>query len=265
MRSIFAENLFHGRRALITGGGSGIGLAIARELGRLGASVILAARDKDRLLSATTELSAEGIEAEWRPLNIRKEEDVGKLFASISGEERTVDILVNNAGGQFSAEALNITPNGFRAVVDLNLNGTWLMSHSFARYLIGRAAPGRIINIVLSIDGGAPGYVHAAAARAGVINMTKTLASEWAKHTINVNAIAPGIIDTEGLLNYNLKELITAVATLPLARMGKPEEVASAVAFLASDAAAYITGETLLMDGGKSLARSASVHVDQPR
>jgi len=251
---IFADGILKGRRALISGGGSGIGYAIARQLGQLGASVILAARGVERLAVAAKSLRELGIDAIWSELNIRAEGQVTQLFEELSRSERTVDILVNNAGGQFSADALDISPNGFRSVVDLNLNGTWLMSHGFARYLRSRGNSGRIVNIVLSITSGAPCYVHAGAARAGVINMTRTLAVEWAKIGITVNGVAPGVIDSEGLKNYDPASIANTVARLPIARLGREEEVAAAVAFLVSDAATYITGETLFVDGGKQLA-----------
>jgi len=252
---MFSENLLCGQSVLITGGGTGIGFAIASEMGRIGANVILASRNAEALVSATSSLRERGIEVSYRCVNIREEKDVTQLFEDLDRTFGGVDVLVNNAGGQFSAKALDITPNGFRAVVDLNLTGTWLMCQAFARSRIVRNESGRIVNIVLSIEGGSPGYVHAAAARAGVINMTKTLAIEWASSGITVNSVAPGIIDTPALNSYNRLELDQSITNLPIQRIGKPEEVAYSVAFLASPAANYITGETLFVDGGKHLAR----------
>jgi len=254
---IFAAGLFRGRTALITGGGTGIGLAIARELGRLGASVVIAARRRDILDGAASELCEAGIDATALTLNIRDELAVEALFEELAARELTVEILVNNAGGQFTAAALDISANGFRAVVDLNLNGTWHMCQAFARRLVARGSGGRIINIVLSIDGGASGYAHAAAARAGVINLTKTLAVEWAPHGILVNGVAPGTIRTSALDQYDRSTLDAAVAALPVKRMGEAIEVARAVAFLASPGGDYITGTTIFVDGGKHLARPA--------
>jgi NAD(P)-dependent dehydrogenase (short-subunit alcohol dehydrogenase family) len=213
---------------------------------------VIASRNAQRLEQACAHLVQSGVDAEWHCLNIRDEAQVGTLFDALDQHGRLPDILVNNAGGQFEAPALEISPNGFRAVVDLNLTGTWLMSQAFgARREKIRA--GRIINIVLSIENGLPNYAHAAAARAGVINLTKTLAVEWARFGITVNAVAPGIIRTAGLDQYAPSALAAAVDALPIRRMGEPLEVARAVAYLASPAADYVTGTVLFVDGGKHL------------
>jgi NAD(P)-dependent dehydrogenase (short-subunit alcohol dehydrogenase family) len=254
---IFAAGLFRGRTALVTGGGTGIGLAIAHELGRLGASVVIAARRREGLEAAATELRHAGIDATALPLNIRDERAVEALFDELASRGLGAEILVNNAGGQFTAAALDISANGFRAVVDLNLNGAWHMCHEFARRAVARGGSGRIVNIVLSIDGGASGYAHAAAARAGVINLSKTLAVEWAPHGILVNCVAPGTIRTSALDQYDRTTLDAAVAALPVKRMGEAIEVARTVAFLASPGGDYITGTTIFVDGGKHLARPA--------
>jgi NAD(P)-dependent dehydrogenase (short-subunit alcohol dehydrogenase family) len=254
---IFAAELLRGRTALVTGGGTGIGLAIAHELGRLGAAVVIAARRREVLDVAASELRQEGIDATALPLNIRDERAVKALFDELASRGLAVDLLVNNAGGQFAAVAHDISANGFRAVVDLNLNGTWHMCHEFARRAVARGSGGRIVNIVLSIEGGASGYAHAAAARAGVINLSKTLATEWAPHGILVNCVAPGAIRTRALDQYDRTALDAAVAALPVKRLGEAIEVARMVAFLASPGGDYITGTTIFVDGGKHLARPA--------
>lgn len=259
MGSLFATDLLRGRTALITGGGTGIGLAIARELGQLGAAIVIASRTSTALAAAAIELGEHGINANWFATDIRVERDVEQLFDNLQASRCSPDILINNAGGQFAANALDISSNGFRAVVDLNLNGTWNVTRAFARQVISRQTAGRIINIVLSVDSGSPGYAHGAAARAGVINLTKTLASEWAKHNITVNAVAPGTIRTSGLDQYDPHKIEKSIAALPISRMGEPAEVAQAVAFLVSPGGDYITGTTLVIDGGKHLARTAAV------
>ncbi|MGJ7462064.1 SDR family oxidoreductase [Halomonas sp. MA07-2] len=253
MNNIFAENLFAGKTALVTGGGSGIGLAIARVLGALGARVVIAARDIERLSAASESLAGEGIDALARAVNIRDHQSIEALFQTFNAEALDVDILVNNAGGQFAAPALDISPNGFRSVVDLNLQGTFQMSQAFAKHCIASRRPGSIINIVLCQESGLPGMAHAAAARAGVVNLTKTLAWEWADQSIRVNAIAPGTIKTGGLDQYDPASLQAGVDKLLIKRMGEPEEVGQTVAFLASPAAGFITGICLAQDGGEHL------------
>jgi NAD(P)-dependent dehydrogenase (short-subunit alcohol dehydrogenase family) len=255
MSEVFAPTLFQNRRVLVTGGATGIGFAIAKLFGSLGAEVLIASRTESSLQKAAAELVDAGSSTSWYQLNIRNDGEVKNFFSRLHADEKLPDIVVNNAGGQFSANALDISANGFRAVIDLNLNGTWHVSREFARSMIEARKPGRIINIVLSIENGSPGYAHAAAARAGVINLTKTLAIEFAPYGFTVNAVAPGIIQTDGLAQYDGDLLAESVSFLPIKRMGKPIEVAQLVAFLASPAGDYITGQTLFLDGGKQLFR----------
>lgn len=250
---VFAPNLLSGKLALITGGGTGIGFATARELGSLGARVILAARDLERLQKAADVLSAQGIEAHAHAVNIRDESQVEALFAAIVDQHGLPDILVNNSGGQFESPAVKISANGFRAVVDLNLNGTWHMTSAFGRRLLDAGKPGDIVNIAIVVNNGAPGYAHAAAARAGVINLTKTLAREWGDAGIRINAIAGGTIDTAGLEQYDRATLDAAIEKLPIARAGTAREMALAVVYLVSPAGAYTTGFTLQVDGGEHM------------
>ena len=250
---VFAPNLLGGKLALITGGGTGIGFATARELGSLGARVILAARDFERLEKAAGVLEAEGIEAHVHAVNIRDEKQVEALFEVVVDQHGLPDILVNNSGGQFEAPAVKISANGFRSVVDLNLNGTWHMTSAFGRRLLEAGKPGDIVNIAIVVNNGAPGYAHAAAARAGVINLTKTLAREWGKFGIRINAIAGGTIDTPGLEQYDRAALDAAIKKLPIERAGTAREMALAVIYLVSPAGAYTTGSTLDVDGGEHM------------
>ncbi|MEJ9233176.1 SDR family oxidoreductase [Peribacillus butanolivorans] len=252
-RTIFAPKLFEGKTAIISGGATGIGFAIARELGQLGARVILASRTIERLDHAVEELRKDGIKANSHPVNIRNEQEVNVLFDTVTEQWGTVDFLINNAGGQFAAPALNLSLNGFKSVVDLNLHGTWLMSSAFAHHLTDNNKKGRIINIVLCLASGIPGMVHSSAARAGVVNMTKTLASEWGPYGITVNAVAPGIIDTSGLENYESQNMDNLVNRLPIKRTGTSHEVATAVTYLLSPGGDFITGITLEVDGGEHL------------
>lgn len=250
---IFAPGLFAGRRALVTGGGTGIGFAIARELGRLGAAVTIAARDLARLEKAAVSLRAHGIDTEARALNIRKDDEVVALFESLQQAGRLPDILINNAGGQFAADPLAITPNGFRAVVDLNLQGTWHVTRAFAERAIAEGISGSIVNIVLSTQNGSAMMMHSAAARAGVENMTRSLAFSWGPKGITVNSIAPGTIDTDALDLYGREAMVEWGTRLPVPRLGTPEEIAWAAAYLCSPAGRYITGTTVIVDGGQHL------------
>jgi len=250
---IFAPNLLAGKLALVTGGGTGIGFAIARELGSLGARIVIAARDFERLEKAVVELGAQGIEAHAHAVNIRDENQVAALFDAVVDRHGLPDILVNNAGGQFEAPAVEISANGFRAVVDLNLNGTWHMCSAFGRRLLEAGKPGDIVNITIVVNNGSPGYAHAAAARAGVINLTKTLAREWGRSGIRINAVSGGTIDTPGLEQYDRASLDAAIAKLPIDRAGTAREMALAVVYLVSPAGAYTTGSTLDVDGGEHM------------
>ena len=246
----FSPDLLKGQTALITGGATGIGLAIARELGTLGATVWLAARGEDRLKTVTETLQNEGLDAHFHPVNVREPDQVAALFSAM---RPFPDILVNNAGGQFVARAEEVSANGFRSVVDLNLNGTWHMCSEFARRALAAQRPGRIVNIVMCMNSGRPGMVHSGAARAGVVNMARTLAYEWGPHGITVNCVAPGTIETDSLQNYPRAALDALKDRLPLRRLGLPHEVAKAVAFLVSPAGRYITGATIPVDGGEHL------------
>lgn len=253
MLNIFDKDLYKGKTVMVTGGGTGIGYAISRQFAMLGAKVILAAREDDELNQSAQNLRNEGLDAEVGYVNIRDPEAVEKIFEHLEQSGQQVDVLVNNAGGQFAAQALDISPNGFKAVVDLNLHGTFLMSQRFAKHCIHGEHGGAIMNIVLCLEQGIPGMAHAAAARAGVVNLTKTLAWEWAPLDIRVNAIAPGTIKTKGLDNYDPQQLQEGIDKLLIKRMGLPEEVAYSIAYLCSPAASFITGICLAQDGGEHL------------
>jgi NAD(P)-dependent dehydrogenase (short-subunit alcohol dehydrogenase family) len=176
---------------------------------------------------------------------------VKTLFDWLARERGLPDFLINNAGGQFAAAALDISANGFRAVTELNLQGTWQMCRAFAKHAAGRG--GRVVNIVFSDIEGAPRFAHAAAARAAVVNLTKTLAMEWARQGILVNAVGPGTIETEALGQYKPEDFTRDAAGLPVPRLGTPREVALAVTYLCSPAGDYITGTVLVVDGGAAL------------
>lgn len=249
---MFQENLFQGQVALVTGGGSGIGYAIAEQLLSLGASVYIASRKEERIGQAVESLSAWGA-CEGAVCDIRQREDLQKLAARIQERHGRLDILVNNAGGQFPSPAEDISEKGWLAVINNNLHGTWNATQTMAQTFFIPQKSGCIVNIIVNIYRGVPGMAHTGAARAGVDNLTKSLAVEWSKYRIRVNAVAPGIIQSSGLDNYPPALLQGLADKIPAKRLGSVQEVAWPVVFLASPMAAYITGETLYVDGGSKL------------
>ncbi|HWO19025.1 MAG TPA: SDR family oxidoreductase [Kofleriaceae bacterium] len=253
---IYAPGIFEGRVALITGGGSGIGLATALELARLGAKVAICGRTAAKLDAAKEQIAAAAGQKDAAlgiACDIREPDQVEAMVRGVIEGLGRIDILVNNAGGQFPSPAQHISPNGFLAVVKNNLVGTFHVSREVAnRWMIPQKG-GRIVNVIANIYRGFPGMVHTGAARAGVENMTMTLAVEWAQHGILVNAIAPGVIRSSGTAQYPPQVIEYAISQTPLKRAGTCEETAAAIVFLASPAAQFITGATLRMDGGQAL------------
>lgn len=249
---IFAPGILADQVAIITGGGSGIGLATAAEMLRLGARVAICGRSEAKLAAARDQLAA-GERLRTQACDIREPAQVEALVKDVIDAWGRVDILVNNAGGQFPSPAQHISPNGFLAVVRNNLVGTFHVSREVANQWMIPHKAGRIINVIANIYRGFPGMVHTGAARAGVENMTMTLAVEWAQFGILVNAVAPGIIVSSGTAQYPPQLLERGIQETPLKRAGTVDEVAASIVFLASPAAQYITGATLRIDGAQSL------------
>jgi citronellol/citronellal dehydrogenase len=253
MQSIFRAGLFSGHVAIVTGGGSGIGFAIARTLCELGAAVAIAGRDRDKLERARAQLATGGWAAHAETCDIREIEQVAAFVANVRSSLGEVSVLINNAGGQFPTPAEGLSPRGWDAVIRNNLNGTFYMTREVAVSSMIAQRRGRIVNIIANIARGFPGMVHTGAARAGVDNMTKTLAVEWAQYGIGVNSIAPGIIRSTGTDRYPEELVEMSRQQTPVKRLGTPEEVAELCAYLASDAASFVTGETWYIDGGAHL------------
>jgi citronellol/citronellal dehydrogenase len=251
--SIFSRELFEGQVAIVTGGGTGIGLATAKELGWLGARVAIASRKQHNIDAGLAELRELGIDAMGELLDVREPESCERVVCSVLSHFGRVDVLVNNAGGQFPSPAQNLTPRGFEAVIKNNLNGLFYMTLSVGNLAMIPARRGRIVNVIADIVRGFPGMVHTGAARAGVDNLTKTLAVEWAGFGIRVNACAPGVIRSSGTLQYGDVLLEHSRRATPLKRLGSVEEVSRVIVFLASDQNDYITGSTYYIDGGGSL------------
>jgi len=249
---MFQPDLFQGKTVLVTGGGSGIGFAITRQFLAFGAEVFICSRKAERIEKAVQELGQFG-KVHGHVLDIREPEQVAQMADFIASKAGKLDILVNNAGGQFPSPAADITPKGWQAVVNTNLNGTWFVTQRMAKHFFFPQNHGVVLNIVVNNERGFPGMAHTGAARAGVMNLTKSLAVEWVSKGVRLNCIAPGIIQSSGLENYP-PELVADVArTIPMKRLGTIDEVAALTLFLASPAAAYMTGETIYMDGGARL------------
>jgi peroxisomal trans-2-enoyl-CoA reductase len=248
----FAFDLMKGQSVIVTGGGTGIGRATAIELLQLGARVAIGSRKPEHLEPTVKELAPLG-EVIALPCDIREPESVAAFVGGVLDKFGRIDVLVNNAGGQFPTTAEQLTPRGWEAVVRNNLNGTFYMTREVAvRALIPQRA-GAIVNVIANIARGFPGMVHTGAARAGVENMTKSLAVEWAQFDVRVNAVAPGIIYSSGIAQYPPEIVQASIARTPQKRAAAVEEVAHAIVYLASPSAAFVTGTTLQIDGGASL------------
>lgn len=253
MTTIFREGLFDGQVAIVTGGGSGIGLATAIGLGELGARVAICGRKKEKLEAASSDLRARGIDVWAAECDIRDVEQVAAFADGVKANLGTASVLVNNAGGQFPTMAEMVSPKGWEAVIRNNLNGTFFMTQAIATKHFIPARRGRIVNVIANIARGFPGMVHTGAARAGVENMTKTLAVEWVHHNIQVNAVAPGIIRTTGTAQYPPELIEASRKKTPMKRVASAGEVAQVILYLACDAAFFVTGETWYIDGGAHL------------
>jgi len=258
--AVFAADLFRGKTALVTGGGRGIGRAIALGFARLGANVVIASRKPENLTPTAAEIAALGAQCLAVPTNIRETDQVDALVQQAIARFGAIDCLINNAGGQFPARPSDISDRGWRAVVDLNLNGTWNMCSRVGPHMLERRS-GAIVNVVhvYSFDRGAPAFAHSGAARAGVVNLTKSLAYYWARHGVTINALAPGSVATQGLREEEYSRAERSdyeqlqIKDIPTHRLADADEVAAIVLFLCSPAARYINGATIIADGAQYL------------
>jgi citronellol/citronellal dehydrogenase len=253
MSTIFRKGLFDGHVAIVTGGGSGIGLSTAMGLGELGAKIAICGRQKEKLEVAATTLRGRGIEVFAEACDIREVEQISAFVDGVKEKLGTATILVNNAGGQFPTTAETVSARGWEAVVRNNLNGTFFMTQAVATKHMIPARRGRIVNVIANVARGFPGMVHTGAARAGVENMTKTLAIEWACHNIQVNAVAPGIVKTTGTAQYPPELLEASRKKTPMKRLASAGEIAQLIVYMASEAAYFVTGECWYIDGGAHL------------
>lgn len=251
--TVYRADLFADRTLLVSGAGTGIGRAIACLFGRLGARVVLCGRSAEKLEATARLLERIGAASLVQPTNIREPEQVDALFARIGTEGWNVDFLVNNAGGQFPQHSIDLSDKGWRAVVDTNLNGTWTMMQRAARFWERTHGAGAIVNIIAPHRRGMYGLAHTVAARAGVADLSRNLAVEWAPRGIRINCVLPGPIGTEGLEVYSEEARAALAQQNPLRRLGEAQDVAEAVAYLCAPSGRFVTGETLVVDGGHQL------------
>jgi len=253
------EGTLQDRVAIITGGGTGLGKAMSQEFSRLGARVVLASRNEDNLKRTAAEIEAQGGQALAVPVDVRNPDQVDRMVQAALDRFGRIDILVNNAAGNFVCPAEDLSVNGWNAVVNIVLHGTFYCTRAVARHWIDQGRGGSILNILATYAWtGGPGTVHSAAAKAGVLAMTRTLAVEWASKGIRVNAIAPGPVDGTGAAPqlWPTEEARQVVLeSIPLGRMGRPDAIAQAAAYLVADYAGCINREVLTIDGGQWLGR----------
>jgi len=249
---IFAPGLLDGKICVVSGAGTGLGKATALELTGLGATVIGCGRRTEPLEGMVRAVSERGGRAEFEALDIRDTDAVDRFMDGVVARHGRIDVLVNNAGGQFLSPAEAITPKGFRTVIDLNVQGTWQMTHAAATKAFIPQGEGKVISITVSPHMGFPGMVHTGAARAAVENMTRTLSVEWARFGTRLVAVAIGQFDTETLRTKYPKAIVENVAgTVPLGRLGTEEEMAWLMAYLASPAGDFISGCVITLDGAR--------------
>jgi NAD(P)-dependent dehydrogenase (short-subunit alcohol dehydrogenase family) len=262
-KTMLPEKTLEGRVAIITGGGTGIGRAIAFEYARLGSSVVLASRSLEHLEPTAAALrpvaGGHGAQVLAIQTDVRDPAQVDRMCDETVRQLGSIDIMVNNAAGNFICPAEKLSPNGWNAVVNIVLNGTFYCSRAAGLRMIESGKGGNILNIVAAYAWtGGPGTIHSACAKAGVVTMTRTLAVEWARFKIRVNAISPGPVETSGAGGklWASEDVRTAMLnTVPRGRIGEPEEIANGAAYLVSGYADFITGEVLVMDGGQWLGK----------
>lgn len=263
-RSCFRSDLYAGKVGIVTGGGTGIGRAIAKELATLGAIVVICSRNSTLCQQSAVEINDElrnagtfgcGKVAAGPSLSVRNEEEIKALVEYVLNEFGSINFLVNNAGGQFISPSDQISKRGISAVVETNLIGTFLMCREVYNQFM-KEKGGSIVNITIGNRNGMPGMMHSGAARAGVENMTATLCTEWIESNVRINCVRPGIIFTDsGFANYGPAGdmfVDRILPTIPARRFGTPQEVSSAVVWLLSEGASYVTGTTIAVDGAGS-------------
>lgn len=266
MQGFLVDDAFAGRSALVTGGGTGLGLEISTLLGRLGARVAIASRDAGHHREFLDRAAAEGWTGRAEVLDVREPEGVRAVCERVAAEFGGLDVLVNNAAGNFIRPALSLPAKGWRAVIDIALSGVFYCSQGAARIMGEQEEGGAIVNIIAPYAWtGCPGVVHSVTAKAGVLAMSKSLAVEWASRRIRVNCVAPGPFESEGAASrlWPTPEIREAIErAIPAGRFADTLEVARAAVYLASPQANYISGATLTIDGAWSLGKGLLGDID---
>jgi citronellol/citronellal dehydrogenase len=250
--SVLAEKTFADRTVLVSGGGSGIGEAIACLAARLGAQVVICGRKLDKLTRVSEAIRERGLRCEPIALDIRDRSAVDAALADVFAHRGGIDLLINSAGGQFPQDAIDFAEKGWRAVIDTNLTGTFNVMQCAARHWRERGTPGSIVTIVVS-SRGLHQVAHSCAARAGVIAFSEAVAVEWAPLRIRVNCIAPGAIESAGWAVYDENVRRRYPQACPMRRAGTPFEIAEAALFVGGPGGGFITGQTLHVNGGSNL------------
>lgn len=268
---MFTEDTLQDQTILITGGGSGIGLEMAKKFASLGAHIAICGRTESKLETAAEEIQSQGsagIKVRVYPCDVRDYERVKEMVSEIIDDFGAMDGLVNNAAGNFLSASEDLSPGGFKAIVDIVLHGSFNCTHCFGNYLIDNDRQGNVLSIVTTYaeDTGSAFVLPSACAKSGVLTMTRSLAYEWATYGIRLNAIAPGPFPTEGawtrlVPDESFEEKF--LAKIPAGRYGDPEELANLATFLMSDMAEYITGECVVIDGGEKLAAGQFNFIDK--
>jgi len=251
--TVFAADALKDRVVVVSGGAGGIGRAIAWLFARLGAHVAVVGRDREKLDSLAARLADRNLKASAYVTDIRDPDAVKTLFDTVWAAHGRVDSLINSAGGQFPQAAIDFSINGWNAVINTNLNGTWYMMQAAAQRWRDQKHPGSIVNIVVVTTHGLYGIAHTIAARAGVIGLSRSVAVEWAPLNIRVNCVAPGAIETEGWNVYAPEARAAYPRSNPMMRAGSPWDIAEACVYLAGPSGSFVTGETLTVDGGGQL------------
>jgi citronellol/citronellal dehydrogenase len=248
----FRPRLVENQVCAVSGAGTGLGRATSLELAALGATVVGCGRRPEPLEDTVSAIREAGGAAEAEPMDIRDSDAVEGLVDGILERHGRLDVLVNNAGGQFLSPAEAISPKGFRTVIELNVQGTWQMTHAAATKAFIPQRSGKVISVTLSPHHGMPGMAHSGAARAAVENMMRTLSIEWARFNVKLCAVAAGQFDTEVLRTKYPKEVAeNVVRTVPLQRLGTPEEMAWLIAYLASPGGDFLSGCVITIDGAR--------------